>query len=363
MSASPPYAVIMAGGKGERFWPLSTSRKPKQLLELIGDRPLIAEAVERVRDLSPADRVFVITNGDLVDATRAVLPDLPPDHIIGEPMGRDTAAAVALGCALVEARDPEGVMAVMTADHVMGDLPIFNRTLSEALDLAAREDVLITMGIRPAHPDTGFGYIRAAEEFPTPGDTRFYRVKKFEEKPDLRRARQFVDSGECYWNSGMFIWSAPSLRRALNRHCPTLTRMMDLVAPHIGTDRFLELLREEYQKLSKISVDYALMEKADNLLMALGEFAWDDVGSWPAIVRHFPTDDAGNTRIGKTEVLDGTGNIIYSRDDHLTACMGVDHLIVVQADGVTLVCAKDKAQSLKQLVKGLHERGDCGDLL
>ena len=353
----------MAGGKGERFWPLSTSRKPKQLLELIGDRPLISEAVDRVRELVPEENVFVVTNGDLVDATREVLPRLPPENIIGEPMGRDTAAAVALGSTLVEARDPNGVMAVMTADHVMGDLPVFNRTLSEAMEMAAREDVLITMGIRPLHPDTGFGYIRVEEKIPTPGRTEFYKVKKFEEKPDLRRAREFVDSGECYWNSGMFIWSAPSLRRALGRHCPPLTRMMDLVAPHIGTDRFLSVLREEYQKLSKISVDYALMEKADNILMARGEFAWDDVGSWPAIVNHFPKDDAGNTRIGKTEVLDGANNIVYSRDDHLTACMGVSDLIVVQAEGVTLVCAKDKAQSLKQLVKSLHERGDCGELL
>jgi mannose-1-phosphate guanylyltransferase len=362
MNSSTPYAVIMAGGKGERFWPMSTSRKPKQLLDLVGERPLIAQAVERMRDLIPAERVFVITNADLVEATCEVLPELPAENVIGEPMGRDTAAAVALGCALVEARDPDGVFAVMTADHVMGDLPIFNRTLSESLDLAAREDVLITMGIQPTHPDTGFGYIRVGEVLETPGDTRFYPVKRFEEKPTLPRAKEFVDSGTCYWNSGMFIWSVRSLRQALQQHCPALTRMMDVVGPHVGHASFDEVLRKEYENLSKISIDYALMEKAGNIRMARGEFQWDDVGSWPAIAHHFPKDDAGNTCIGQTELLASSGNVVYSKG-RLTACLGVEDLIVVQADGVTLVCARDRAQDIKQLVKALHERGDCGHLL
>jgi mannose-1-phosphate guanylyltransferase len=352
----------MAGGRGERFWPMSTSRRPKQLLDLVGDKPLIAEAVERVSASIPSERVYVITNADLVEATCAALPELPRENIIGEPMGRDTAAAVALGCALVEKASPDAVFAVMTADHIMGDLPIFDRTLTEAMDLAGREDVLITMGITPTHPDTGFGYIRVAEAFEGPEKTSFYKVKKFEEKPDLKRAKAFVESGECYWNSGMFIWSVASLRKALHTFCPTLTRMMDVVQPHIGTDRFMEVLRKEYENLSKISVDYALMEKANNILMARGEFAWDDVGSWPAIENHFPQDDAGNTLIGLAEMLECSDNIVYSKG-RLTACVGVDNLIVVQADGVTLVCAKDKAQDIKQLVKGLHERGDCGHLL
>jgi mannose-1-phosphate guanylyltransferase len=222
--------------------------------------------------------------------------------------------------------------------------------------------VLITMGIRPTHPDTGFGYIRVAEELDSGGETHFFNVKRFEEKPDLKRAREFVKSGKCYWNSGMFIWSVPSLRKAMNQFCPALTRMMDLVGPHIGTDAFVEALRKEYENLSKISIDYALMEKANNILMARGEFEWDDVGSWPAIENHFPRDDGDNTLIGEAEMFESTGNVVFSKD-RLTACLGVHDLIVVQADGVTLVCAKDRAQDIKQLVKGLHERGDCGHLL
>jgi len=362
MSKPEHYAVIMAGGRGERFWPMSTAQRPKQLLDLVGDKPLIAESVERVKSVIPAERVFVITNQDLVEATCEALPDLPPENIIGEPMGRDTAAAVALGCAVVESKSPNAVFAVLTADHVMGDIPIFERTLEDAMAFAAREEVLITMGIKPTHPDTGFGYIRVAGERDVPGESTFFDVKKFEEKPDLSRARSFVKSGKCYWNSGMFIWSAASVRNAFAKYCPPLTRMMDVVMPTIGTETFADVLRKEYENLSKISVDYALMEKADNIVMAVGEFKWDDVGSWPAIENHFEQDESDNTRIGTTELLNSTGNIVYSRD-RLTACLGVENLIVVQAEGVTLVCAKEQAQNIKQLVKALHERGDCGDVL
>lgn len=357
-----PYAVIMAGGRGERFWPLSTSRRPKQLLDLVGDKPLIAQAVDRVADFISPERVFVITNGDLVEATAEALPDLPRENIVGEPMGRDTAAAVALGCSLVHAKDEQAVFAILTADHVMGDLPIFRQTLLDAFSLAAREDVLITMGMTPTHPDTGFGYIRVAEPKEDPSDTEFYRVEKFEEKPNLERAREFVRSGTCYWNSGMFIWSVCSLKKAMMRYCPTMTRLMDVMGPHIGQPSFQEKLRSEYEQLSKISIDYALMEKADNIVMAVGKYKWDDVGSWPAIEHHFPQDDSGNTLVGNGQLLKSENNIVVSKG-HLTACVGVSDLIVVQAEGVTLVCAKNKAQEIKQLVKSLHERGDCTDLL
>ncbi len=360
--STPYYAVIMAGGRGERFWPLSTSKRPKQLLDLVGERALIAQAVDRISELIPPGNVFVVTNADLVVATRAALPELPAENIIGEPMGRDTAAAVALGCALVEAKDPAAAFCILTADQVMGDLPVFRATLRDALALALQEPVLITLGIRPAHPDTGFGYICAGERHAEQGETTFFRVQKFEEKPNLARARQFVSEGNYYWNSGMFIWSVATLREALERYCSPLVCMMDAVKPVLGGERFLSVLRTRYEMLSKISIDYALMEKADNILMAEGTFAWDDVGSWPALQNHFSPDEDGNTVIGNGEMLDSRGNILYSRN-RLTACIGVKDLIIVQAEGVTLVCPKDRAQDIKLLVKALHERGDCGDLL
>lgn len=358
MTMKPYYAVIMAGGKGERFWPLSTSRRPKQLLDLVGEKALIAQAVDRIADLMPPEHVFVVTNADLVEATVAALPDVPEENIVGEPVGRDTAAAVALGCALVAARDPEAAFCILTADQVMGDLPVFRQTLGDALALSLAEPVLITMGIRPAHPDTGFGYIHAGEVHRAEGKTEFSRVKNFEEKPNLGRARAFVADGHYFWNSGMFVWSVPTLRDALERFCSPLVCMMDAVSPHIGKASFHGVLKTRYDHLSKISIDYALMEKAENILMAEGRFEWDDVGSWPALEKHFEADEDGNTRIGMTEVLDARGNILVSRG-RLTACIGVEDLIVVQAEGVTLVCPKDRAQDIKQLVKSLHERGDC----
>lgn len=358
----PYYAVIMAGGKGERFWPLSTSKRPKQLLDLVGEKALIAQAVDRISDLIPPAQVFVVTNADLVEATQAALPELPPENIVGEPMGRDTAAAVALGCALVESHNPDAAFCILTADQVMGDLPVFRATLRDALGLALKEPVLITLGIRPAHPDTGFGYICAGQNQTSFGETGFFQVKKFEEKPNLARARTFVAEGNYYWNSGMFIWSVATLRDALERYCAPLVCMMDAVKPVIGTARFLPVLKARYETLSKISIDYALMEKAENILMAQGSFAWDDVGSWPALQNHFPADEDGNTLIGNAEMFDAHGNIVYSRNA-LTACIGVKDLIIVQAEGVTLVCPKNRAQDIKQLVKALHERGDCGELL
>ena len=358
----PYYAVIMAGGRGERFWPLSTSKCPKQLLDLVGDRALIAQAVERVKELIPVEQVFVITNEDLVEATQAVLPDVPPANIVGEPMGRDTAAAAALGCALVQKDHPDAAFCILTADQIMGDLDVFENTLKSSLELAIEEDVLVTIGIKPAHPDTGFGYIHAGEVQAERNGISFCPALKFEEKPDLTTARRYLADGNFFWNSGMFIWSVASLRKALGAHCPRLLEMMDAILPSVGTDEFNASVLREYEQLEKISIDYALMEKAENIVMAKGTFVWDDVGSWPALENHFDADAKGNVVIGDAEILDGRGNIVYSRD-HLTALIGVEDLIVVQNKGVTLVCKKDSAQEIKKMVNALRARGDAGELL
>ena len=213
------YAVIMAGGRGERFWPLSTTQRPKQLLSLVGDRSLLGQAVERLDGLIPPDRIFIVTNADLVDATREAAPELPPENVVGEPVGRDTAAAVALGTALVKARDPKGVFAILTADHVMGKLDLFRRTLEEALTLAATGELYITIGIKPAEPNTGYGYVERGD-LHTDGDIKFYAAKSFKEKPAADVAEAYVASGDFYWNSGMFIWSVETVVGGLSAHKP-----------------------------------------------------------------------------------------------------------------------------------------------
>ncbi|MBM4152723.1 MAG: mannose-1-phosphate guanyltransferase, partial [Kiritimatiellaceae bacterium] len=208
------YAVIMAGGKGERFWPLSTSKHPKQLLALVGDSPLIAQAVDRLNGLIPPENVFVVTNADLVEATRQAAPMLPPENIVGEPIGRDTAAAVACGGALVAAKDPNAVFAVLTADQVMGDLDVFKATLRGGMNLAEQHEILVTIGIQPTFPSTGFGYIESGDLFGSTEGVQFKKAVRFVEKPKLEIAQTYVDSGRFFWNSGMFIWSVPTLAKA-----------------------------------------------------------------------------------------------------------------------------------------------------
>jgi mannose-1-phosphate guanylyltransferase len=352
----------MAGGKGERFWPLSTSKHPKQLLALVGDKPLIAQAVDRLEGLVAPENVFVVTNADLVDATREAAPLLPPENIVGEPVGRDTAAAVACGGALVKARDENGVFAVLTADQVMGDLDIFFATIKGGMDLAEQNDILVTIGIKPTYPSTGFGYIESGDAFERAEDIEFRKASRFVEKPDEATASEYVSSGRFFWNSGMFIWSIPSLEKAFSNHCPGMLSLMESLTEYAREGRIVAGMDATYPSLEKNSIDYALMEKADNIIMACGVFAWDDVGSWPALEAHFPQDEGGNTRIGKVEALDAADNIVLSKD-RLTAIIGVEGLVVVQAEGVTLVCPKERAQDIKQLVVDLREKGSYDHLL
>jgi mannose-1-phosphate guanylyltransferase len=356
------YAVIMAGGKGERFWPLSTSKHPKQLLALVGDKPLIAQAVDRLNDLMPPENIFVVTNADLVDATRDAAPQLPSENIVGEPIGRDTAAAVACGGALVKAKDENGVFAVLTADQVMGDLDVFSATLKGGMDLAEQNDILVTIGIEPTFPSTGFGYIESGDDFQSAENIEFRKAVRFVEKPDEATAAEYLTTGTFYWNSGMFIWSVEALEKAFSAHCPAMAGLMTTLTDYARDEKITEGMNVTYPNLDKISVDYALMEKADNIVMACGTFAWDDVGSWPALESHFPQDESGNTKIGQVETLDASGNIILSKA-HLTAVIGVADLIVVQAEGVTLVCPKDRAQDIKKMVVALRENGNFDELL
>lgn len=356
------YAVILAGGKGERFWPLSTAALPKQCLALVGDQPLITQAVARLEGCISPERIFIVTNRDLVDLCRDVVPQLPAGHIVGEPMGRDTAPAVALGTALVQARDPDGVFCVLTADHVINDVPLFHTTLQHAFDLASEHNMLITIGIQPDEPSTAFGYIEAGGPVAERDGIPFVHASRFVEKPDAETARAYLEKGTFCWNSGMFIWTVNGLLAAFDQHCPHLAELAKSLAGAVAAGTLDARLDETYPDLEKISIDYALMEKADNIAMARGTFGWDDVGSWTALARHFPKDADGNVSIGDADHLHTTRNIVISKE-RPTALIGVQNLIVVQAEGVTLVCAQDRAQEIKDLVSLLRDNPDRADLL
>ena len=356
------YAVIMAGGKGERFWPQSTSRRPKQVLSLVGGKPLIQLAVERLEGLIPAQRVLVVTSHDLVDPIQKGAPQLPPENVIGEPIPRDTAAACALGMAAVQARDPQGVICTLTADHIIGDREVFHATLREGAELAQARKALVTIGITPTYPSSGYGYIEGDKPVEGPGRTSFVQAKRFVEKPDRETAARYIESGCFCWNSGMFIWSVPVFRDALKRYRPVLLVMADQMTPRFGTPEFAEVLECEYAGLEKISIDYAVMERADNIIMAKGTFFWDDVGAWPAIENHFPKDADHNVILGQGEAIDSSGNVVVSHE-RLTALIGVKDLVVIQAEGATLICPKERAQDVKQMVQRLTESGKYQDLL
>jgi mannose-1-phosphate guanylyltransferase len=355
------YAVILAGGRGERFWPLSRQARPKQLLDLVGGKPFLAQAVDRLEPLVPKDRILVLTNADLAAACRRAAPDLPPENVIGEPVGRDTAPAVALSALLIQERDPNAVFCILTADQVMGDLEIFRNVLREAAALAAERDLLVTIGIEPVEPSTSFGYIEAGESLRERGGVEFLNAVRFVEKPDAETAAQYLRSGRFYWNAGMFIWSVRALRAAFRRHAPDLDALIASLEGAADSPDFMERVRDAYERVEKRSIDYAVMEKADNIAVARGRFAWDDVGSWTALERHFEPDDQGNTVLGRLAALESCGNIVYSKE-RLTALIGIDDLVVVHAEDATLICPKDRAQDIKALVRLLAADPDAKGL-
>lgn len=356
------YAIIMAGGKGERFWPLSTSRRPKQLLALAGGKPLILQAVDRLAGLVPLAHVLIVTNAALVNPIRELLGEGSPVEVLGEPMGRDTAAAIAAGTAWIRRRDPAAVFCVMTADHIIGDLPIFRDTLARGLALCAENDVLLTIGIAPTAPSNAYGYIETGPLWKKSGDIEFFHATRFVEKPDLATARDYLASGRYAWNSGMFAWSVASIRKALAEFRPALAEKIDAWSACKGDPDFSAALERDFPALEKISIDYALMEKARNIVVCKGAFAWDDVGSWPALETHLPKDGDGNATNGDAVTIDSARNIVVS-PGRLTALVGVQNLVVVQADGVTLVCAKEHSQDIKGLLAKLREQGNRDSML
>jgi mannose-1-phosphate guanylyltransferase len=362
--ANNRYAVIMSGGRGERFWPLSTIRKPKQLLSLVGGKPLLAAAVDRLAGFIPQDRVFIVTSRELVGPTREIMPDFPADQIVGEPCRRDTAAAVALGSVLVAARDPGAAFCVLTADQVIPDTARFQAALARCFALAEADDTLVTMGIAPAFPSTGFGYIEAGDALPGgAGEAPAFKAVRFVEKPDAATAAHYVESGRFYWNSGMFIWTVAAIRNAFRLYRPPLAALCDTLDRCRSREQLMAQLPAAYEPLERISIDYAVMEKAPRIVVVKGDFGWDDVGSWPALANHFPADAAGNVLVGPNALLDAHGNILVSPGDRLTVLLGVDDLIVVQAPGVTLVCRKDRAQDVKKIVQMLDKQEPYKNLM
>lgn len=343
------YVCIMAGGSGERFWPMSRRRTPKHLLKLFGDRTLLEDTVRRFEGVVPAANIFVLTNEAQVAATQAALPFLTPAQIVAEPAKRDTAPAAALATGLVRARNPSAVMALLPADALIKDHARLAEQMASALARAATTDALLTFAIKPGYASPGFGYLEmGAEVAKTPVGGTVRRVKRFVEKPDLATAEKYVASGDYAWNAGMFIWRVGAFLAEVERQAPELASFVREFPA--GDPR--AYLVAKFPQLPKISIDYAVMEKAANVETILAEYDWDDVGMWTSLPGHLPVDAAGNARRGEAVVVNARNNISIS-NGRVIALVGVKDLVVVETPDAVLVCHRDAVQDIKKLMPAL----------
>jgi len=345
--------VIMAGGRGTRFWPLSRTDSPKQLLALASGRSLLRDTFDRVVPLVGADRILVVTSGNLAAATEAALPDLPPDNVITEPRGRNTAPCAVLGMGLAGRIDPDAPVALLPADHFIPDDQAFREQLAEAFALAAVRETVVTLGIPPARPETGYGYIEIS---PTDDGSGPADGLAFHEKPDPATAEAYVRSGKHFWNSGIFIWNPRRFAAAAATHLPEVVRLMAPAVESQGTDAFVPALEEAYRDCPSESIDIAVMEKLADFLVLPAAFRWSDLGSWDAWGDLAPALPGENRGRGDLLAIDSPDNILHA-SERLVALVGVRDLVVVDTPDALLVCHKSQAQKIKEIIARLEEKG------
>jgi len=357
------YSVIIAGGKGTRFWPLSRARRPKQLLKILSNRSLIDETAERVRALTQSSRTLVVTVAEQVDAMRKELRALPRQNFIAEPQGKNTAPCIGLAALEILRRDPDGVMIVLPADHWVANVKTFQQTLKAAVELAVRQDLLITIGIRPDYPETGYGYIIKGKTIV--GRTATYQVKRFTEKPTEAAAKKLIRQGSL-WNSGIFVWKAATLIDLLNRYQPEISARLGAIdeaanGKSLGNPnpKLRAVISREYKKMPSVSIDYAVLEKAGaegKVLTVEADFGWSDVGSWAAVHRMMHKDAHGNAGNGRWLQL-GAKNCLIHSADRLIVLLGIENAVVVDTPDALLVGDLSRSQEVRELVDELQRQG------
>jgi len=340
-------AVVMAGGQGTRFWPRSRKSRPKQFLAMAGPDSLLRQTVDRLKPCLDPDHIYIVTTTELAAETARMLPELPAANILTEPEGRNTAPCLALALVRLEQQHPDAVMAVLSADHWIGDEEAFLHDLELATQHARTNHELVTFGIRPAHPETGYGYIE------TEGSGPVLKAAAFREKPPFNTAVEYLTSGRHYWNAGMFVWTLQDFRAELLQHCPEVLTGLDA---WVSAGAQPETLPQAYASLPKLSIDYALMEKSAKVAVVPATFRWSDVGSWPAAAEFIEPDPSGNVIQGDVIVL-GSTRCAFFGGKRLIAASGLQDLIVVDEDDALLLCHRDKAQDVKQLVDRLRAAG------
>jgi mannose-1-phosphate guanylyltransferase len=349
------HAIILAGGRGTRFWPRSRIKTPKQLLNIVGKTTMLQQTVERLLPLIPADRIWTVTNVQQVDALRKQLPAATRKRVLTEPIARNTAAAIALAAFHVRrAAKGDASLAVLPADHYIAQPQRYREIVSAALELASEPGRMVVLGIPPTRPETGFGYIER-EDQPLAGEVKAYPVRRFTEKPALTVAKDYVASGRYHWNAGMFFWRVSTFLDALAEFLPDTYRELEALAERLGKRSYASQLQRVYAKLENISVDYAVLEKARQVVVVPAEVGWSDIGSWAAVYELLAKRAGENIFCGEGQTLDAEGNFLWSPNKFIAA-VGVRDLVVVETPDALLICPRDRAQDVSKIAKSLEER-------
>jgi mannose-1-phosphate guanylyltransferase len=351
------HVVVMAGGLGQRLWPMSRKKTPKQLLALITENSLLQDTVARVRGNVRPSEILVITNKAQVAEIRKQLPEVPPGNIVGEPIGRGSAAAIALAAVIIEEKDPQGIMIVLSADHVISPADRFWKALEAAAKTVEGNDTLATLGIVPEYPSTGFGYIHRGDLFAEREGIAVYSVKRFVEKPDLHNAAEYFRSGEYYWNAGIFIWHVSAIMQWFKRLMPDLHHAAREIQKSVkaGAKNLEIAIAEQYNTINSQTIDYGIMEKAKNIKVVEAAFQWDDVGSWQGLEKWRERDASGNI-VNAEHIGIETHNCIIMGKGQLIATVGLDDIVIIRTDDAILVCQKERSQEVRDIVNMIKER-------
>lgn len=352
------YALIAAGGQGTRLWPMSRVRAPKQMLSLIDHDSMFQASIKRIEALFTPANIFVVTAKDYAPELRQEAPQIPSDNFIIEPYGKNTAPALALALAYIQKRDPDATIAILTADHYISNREKFCRALESAWHVA-QDGKIVTLGISPSHPAIGFGYIQQGDMITEVNGFKVYHSKRFTEKPDIVRATQFLASGQYSWNSGMFIWKVEHAMRDLEQYQPAMYALFSYLQTAFDAPDYAQKLEDIWETLPKLSIDFAIMEKAEHIAVIPVDIGWSDIGSWASLYDILPQDNFGNCIKGEAAdnrvILDTRDTLVYS--NRLTVTIGIENIVVVDADDALLICHKDRTQDVKQVVDYLKENG------